>query len=341
MITRFSSFLFFPVLLFLGACDKAALPLDPDAPVAVEEIVVLSQTGATSILSGQTLQLTASILPANASNLSVTWSISDPTTALINNTGLVTALIAGTVTAKATANDGSGISGSFTLTIENEPSGDPLAIYKKIYGATAIYQDGQYVVIKSEDLPDHKSPYYLGTQWESTMYEDYNGNNSQFNLNPNRIKKQNLTFKLPLNPTPASNPQSTPLGSIGISLNGVPFYNQYAGPNNQPLTFEVNSFDQAYGHPQMSGQYHYHWEPLYLTANFGEDALLGFLLDGYPVYGPMENGQSVTNGQLDAYHGHSHATLEFPQGTYHYHITDQDPYINGSGFYGVPGTVTN
>lgn len=293
------------------------------------------------MVAGQSLQMTASVLPIAATNQTVTWSISDPTTALIDGAGLVTALIAGTVTAKATANDGSGISGSFTLTIENEPGGDLLALYKKIYGATAIYQDGNYVVIKTEDLPDHKSPYYLGTQWEAELYEDYNGNNSQFNLNPNRIKKQNMTFKLPLNPTPSANPQSTPLGSIGISLNGVPFYNQYAGPNNQPLTFEVNSFDQAYGHPQMSGQYHYHWEPLYLTANFGEDALLGFLLDGYPVYGPMENGQVVTNAQLDAYHGHMHATPEFPQGTYHYHITDQDPYINGSGFYGVPGTVTN
>lgn len=76
-----------------------------------------------------------------------------------------------------------------TLTIENEPNGDPLALYQKLIGATSIYLDGNDVVIKTEDLPDHKSPYYLGTQWESTLYEDYNGNNSQFKLNPNRIKK--------------------------------------------------------------------------------------------------------------------------------------------------------
>lgn len=341
MIIRSASFFLLPGLFLLAACDKAALPIDPDAPVAVEEIVVTSQTGLSSMTAGETLQLTANILPADASNKTVKWSISDPTTALISNAGEVTGVIAGIVTVKATANDGSGVNGSMTLTINVEPNGDPLALYKKIYGATSIYQDGNFVVIKSEDLPDHKSPYYLGTQWESSLYEDYNGDNNQFNLNPNRIKKQNMTFKIPLNPTPSSNPQSTPLGSIGISLNGVPFYNQYAGPNNQALTFEVNSFDQAFGHPQMSGQYHYHWEPLYLTSNFGEDAFLGFLLDGYPVYGPMENGQFVTNGQLDAYHGHTHATPEFPQGTYHYHITDQDPYINGSGFYGIPGTVTN
>lgn len=341
MMSRFAPVSVVSIALILCSCDKAAMPIDQDMPVAVQAIEVSSSNGLTSFSAGESLQLTANVLPANATNPTVTWSISDPTTALINAAGEVTGLIGGIVTAKATANDGSGISGSLTLTIQVEPNGDPLALYKKIYGATSIYQDGDYVVIKSEDLPDHKSPYYLGTQWESALYEDYNGTNNKFNLNPNRIKKQNMTFKIPLNPTPASTAQPTPLGAIGISLNGVPFYNQYAGPNNQALTFEVNSFDQANGHPQQSGQYHYHWEPLYLTSNFGEDALLGFLLDGYPVYGPMENGQIVTNAQLDAYHGHAHATPEFPQGTYHYHITDQDPYINGSGFYGIPGTVTN
>lgn len=331
------------VLFLMISCEKAPIADQSDTPfysVAVQKITVTSSTGVTSLTAGANVQLQAAVFPSNATNTGVSWSISDPSTALISGSGQVTGLIAGTVTAKATAMDNSGVSGSLTLTVEADPNGDPLALYKKIYGATSIYQDGNYVVIKSQDLPDHKSPYYLGTQWESSLYESYNGSNNQFNLNPNRIKVQNMTFKLPLNPTPASSPKATPLGAIGISLNGVPFYNQYAGPN-QPLTFEVNSFDQANGHPQMTGQYHYHWEPLYLTANFGEDALLGFLLDGYPVYGPMENGQVVTNAQLDAYHGHTHATTEYPQGIYHYHITDQDPYINGSGFYGVPGTVTN
>jgi hypothetical protein len=36
-------------------------------------------------------------------------------------------------------------------------------------------------------------------------------------------------------------------------------------------------------------------------------------------------------------------TPESPQttpGTYHYHITLEDPYINGNGFYGNAGTVS-
>ena len=41
---------------------------------------------------------------------------------------------------------------------------DDISIYKKIYGASEVYQDGDYVVIKVNGRPDHKSPYYQGTQ---------------------------------------------------------------------------------------------------------------------------------------------------------------------------------
>lgn len=211
-------------------------------------------------------------------------------------------------------------------------------IYKKIYGATDMYVDGNYIVIKTNGRPDHKSPYYQGTQW-SSLYEAYNGSNPAWMQNPNKISSFNMTFKIPLNPAVATNHSATPLGPIGVSLNGVPFYNQYAGPS-QPLGNEINSFDQYNGHPQQQGQYHYHVEPLWLTAQKGKSVLLGFLLDGFPVYGPMENGVAVTNSNLDAYHGHTHATADYPNGIYHYHITSNDPYINGSGYYGTPGTVS-
>lgn len=211
-------------------------------------------------------------------------------------------------------------------------------VFKKIYGKTDMYVDGNYVVIKTTALPDHKSPYYQGTQWAATLYEAYNGGGT-FAINPSRIAQQNLVFKIPLNPVKSSSAQATPGGPIGIALNGVPFFNQYAAAG-APLTNEIISFDQYNGHPQQQGQYHYHVEPKYLTTTKGKDVLLGFLLDGFPVYGPQESGNTVTNAMLDAYHGHTHATVDYPAGIYHYHITNADPYLNGSGFYGVPGTVT-
>lgn len=88
------------------------------------------------------------------------------------------------------------------------------------------------VVFNTNDLPDHKSPYYLDTEWESELYELYNGTNPQFNLNPNRIAEQNITFTIPLFPEESSNHRATNLGPIGIARNGVVFFNQYAAGNS-------------------------------------------------------------------------------------------------------------
>ena len=212
------------------------------------------------------------------------------------------------------------------------------SVFSKIYGATDIYIEDSNIVIKVDGVPDHKSPYFNASD---DMYEDYNGSNLNFDLNPNKIRDFDFVYKIPLNPRKSNKSNPTPLGSIGVSLNGVSFFNQYAGPNNQPLTNEINSFDQYNGHPQPQGVYHYHIEPIYLTEKVGSNSLLGFLLDGFPVYGPEESGSKITNDDLDEFHGHSHPTVDFPDGIYHYHITDKDPYINGSGYYGSPGTVTN
>lgn len=226
----------------------------------------------------------------------------------------------------------------------NKDSDDPKAVndipavYSKIYGATEAYVDGEYVVIKTNGIPDHKSPYYQGTQW-SDKYEAYKGTNPKWSQNPNKIASFSFTFKIPLNPGVDAAHAATPLGPIGVAVNGVAMFNQYAA-QRAVLTDEINSFDQYNGHPQQQGNYHYHIEPVYITANKGKDALVGFLLDGFPVYGPTEGGKTITNSDLDEFHGHTSVTADYPNGIYHYHITTADPYINGSGFYGKSGTVT-
>ncbi len=216
------------------------------------------------------------------------------------------------------------------------------AVLTKFNAAGLSYEiNGNNVIFTTNGLPDHKSPYYLGTEWEADLYEAYNGSNPDFVLNPNRIAEQNITITIPLNPAEAINKEATALGVMGVAVNGVVFYNQYAGPNNQPLTSEINSFDQYLGHPQQMGGYHYHQEPTFLTEKFGSNTFLGLLADGFPVYGPIENGEEVTNADLDEYHGHTSTTADFPDGIYHYHITAEDPYINGNGYFGTPGNITN
>jgi|TARA_B110000967_G_scaffold88760_1_gene91366 hypothetical protein len=204
--------------------------------------------------------------------------------------------------------------------------------------AVSYAVNGTIVTFTTNDLPNHTSPYWPSN---NPLHEAYNGTNANFNLNPNRISTQNITFTISLNPTEAANKEATNLGPIGISRNGVVFFNQYAGPNNQPLTNEINSFDQWLGHPQNTGQYHYHIEPTYLINQFGDDAFLGLLADGFPVYGPLEDGMTITNSDLDEYHGHVSATEDFPNGIYHYHVTpNEDPYLNGNGYFGTPGNIT-
>ena len=209
-------------------------------------------------------------------------------------------------------------------------------VFKKFSSTVTVSVDGDYVVLKSNDLPDHPSVYYSTSD---SRYQAYNGTNPAFVRNPNTIASQNMTLRIPLNPSKAASPSATPLGPICIATNGVAIFNKYAGPS-RPLTDEINSFDQYNGHPQQTGTYHYHVEPTYLTTRNGTSALIGFLLDGYPVYGPVENGKRLTNADLDELHGHVGVTADYPNGIYHYHITAQDPYINGAGFYGKPGTVS-
>jgi len=90
--------------------------------IPVSSITVSGAGGSTVIaVTKGTLQLSAQVLPANATNKSVTWSIINGTgQATISSTGLVTAVSGGTVTARATANDGSGVYGSLALTILNQ-----------------------------------------------------------------------------------------------------------------------------------------------------------------------------------------------------------------------------
>lgn len=208
------------------------------------------------------------------------------------------------------------------------------AVFNKFTSAVTISVSGDYVYLNSKDRPNHPSAYFVTTD---SLYEPYN--DTGFHQAPGNIVQQNLTFKIPLNPAAATNHSATMGGPIGISLNGVPFYNQYNG-QGQPLTSEISSFDQWRGHPQMQGQYHYHVEPTYLTHTNSDSTILGFLLDGFPVYGPVENGVTITNADLDVYHGHTTRTADYPNGIYHYHVTTESPYINGSGYYGTPGTVT-
>ena len=90
--------------------------------IPVTGITVTGAGGSSTITTDNgTLQLSAAIAPTNATNQTVTWTIANGTgQATISSTGLVTAVSNGTVTARATANDGSGIYGTLVITISSQ-----------------------------------------------------------------------------------------------------------------------------------------------------------------------------------------------------------------------------
>jgi uncharacterized protein YjdB len=66
-------------------------------------------------------QVKAAILPLDATDKSLTWVISSGMgKATVDSNGLVTAVANGTVTVKATANDGSGVFGTLDIIITNQ-----------------------------------------------------------------------------------------------------------------------------------------------------------------------------------------------------------------------------
>ena len=133
----------------------------------------------------------------------------------------------------------------------------------------------------------------------------------------------------------------TSLGRIGVALSGAQLYNDYenlertiVAKDDQVIHDHVAFLDDCNGHTLADGtSYHYHGIPLCITAELDKadshSFMLGVLEDGFPVYGNFGlAGEIVTNADLDECSGHIEPTPEFPEGIYHYHLTDDEaPYM--------------
>ncbi len=78
-----------------------------DGNVSIVPVTGVSVSQPTvSIITGATLQLTATVAPSNATNKNVTWSSSNTAIATVSSTGLVTGVAAGNATITVTTADG-------------------------------------------------------------------------------------------------------------------------------------------------------------------------------------------------------------------------------------------
>lgn len=94
--------------------------IDIPTDILVSEITINS-VGGSNIVQGQTSQMSADVLPENATDKTVVWSVMNGTgEGTIDQNGLFAAVSAGTVTVQAVANDASGITATFEITVKSE-----------------------------------------------------------------------------------------------------------------------------------------------------------------------------------------------------------------------------
>ncbi|MGE8722739.1 YHYH protein [Leptospira terpstrae] len=209
---------------------------------------------------------------------------------------------------------------------------------------------GSNYVFRSQNVPNNKS-YYFGTT--SPRFEALGSGKSP--AGNNQIQSQCLVYTIPSSPAAKSGSLTgtqSGYASVGITVNGLAIFNNAAAPGDV-LATEVATFDQYNGHPQSSGVYHHHSQPLNVSNNNAN--LIGVLLDGFPVYGQLCDQATAATGDdaapgtgtpaLDSNHGHTANTVLFPSGIYHYHYandaTATTSTLIGSFFHGTPGTVSN
>ena len=199
-----------------------------------------------------------------------------------------------------------------------------------------LSHDGDHLVIESQGYPNHPTAIFPNSG------------------NPNTIRVQEFTFRLPLVPQRAEKITRLPMGPIGVALNGVVFFNPFEqGGMNAVEGYSEVWLDSCCGHPQQTGVYHYHKYPTCVKSPFPDDGrqhspVIGFAFDGYPIHGPYEAdglmakdiegalGGPLAAQPLDVCNGHSD-----PVRGYHYHVTPgRFPYIIG-GYAGVPEPSNN
>ena len=224
-----------------------------------------------------------------------------------------------------------------------------------------IIQTNQYRPLVTTDYTD--SRFYIKT----TSIPDHG-----FARNPGTfaVKSQNFTFEISRTPVEADTKVKTPMGAIGVAVNGVVFHNPKANQTEMRagVDYTINAvhagkrlgIDDGSGHPQEDGIYHYHADPslMYTKDATAHSPLLGYALDGYPIYGSygwntksgrsnpriMKSSYSLKTtirsdgsnhdgtyvedyeyiaglGDLDEHNGRTCNTPEYPNGTYAYFVT--------------------
>lgn len=215
--------------------------------------------------------------------------------------------------------------------------------------SVSITTRGGYRIIAANGIPDHRPGAFPNRG------------------NPNSIREQRHTFRVPLRPRKAARITELRRQPFGVALNGVPFdpgtAEYWRGDPNwnyDALSGRIDlGLDRHNAHVQPNGAYHYHGVPNGLVSRrnaAGEYVLVGYAADGFPIYvgnarkirsgyrlkrgqrqggpGGRHDGTFVADweyapgaGTLDRCNGRNAKTGEYPGGTYAYFLTSAFPFI--------------
>ena len=150
-----------------------------------------------------------------------------------------------------------------------------------------------------------------------------------------------LTFLIPAVPKLAtSNDVISTVEHIGASRDGIPLTGHPpsatqsgGGPGGGGA---IPSLDPCGGHPDPFGYYHLHFGAEEMNnvlaannitdvecVNFtqSETAFIGFAKDGFPIYASKDQDGTLST-DLDECQGHFGVTADYPDGVYHYHVSN-------------------
>ena len=186
-------------------------------------------------------------------------------------------------------------------------------------------------------------------------------------LTPHTLTPQSMTIKFPRSPTATATPTSVVnrLGTAGITVTGVVFYPVTEGPTPAESAYGDPYYnkmlDTCGGHAGPINEYHYHVLITIAICNIKNTGIIGYAIDGFPVYGPtaclnvkctktalVKSGYTqIGNPQKNAWDAYKYTGTPSstvldecngrvqPDGTYGYHATMSFPYIIGC-FKGTP-----
>ncbi len=193
--------------------------------------------------------------------------------------------------------------------------------------------DSTDLIIRTRGLPNHPT-----TKFPNTNYQDDD-------FDPSPIRERTHTYYIPLNPkenpahivvTHNNSNRALNMGPIGVAYNGVVFFN----PFDANMQDASNIMDKCCGHTAPDGQYHYHKYPICINTPWADEGkehspLLGWMFDGYPIYGPYESA-GVMAKDVKGEHALNGFNMHYDKDRgWHYHVTPgQFPYLIG-GYWGT------